>query len=64
MSNKEIDIHMSDLDEETKRILAEVNADAQSSTDDSKDIKKDKKPEHKKTIEWETNSEDTPDSEW
>ncbi len=43
MSNNEIDIHMSDLDEETKRILAEDNPDAQSGTDDSKNIKKDKK---------------------
>ncbi len=44
MSNKEIDIHMSEnLDEETKSILAKVEADVASSSDDSKNIKKDKK---------------------
>ncbi len=37
MSNNEIDIHMSDLDEETKRIQQLVDAQT---TDDSKKIKK------------------------
>ncbi len=53
------------LDEETKRLLAEVNTDAQSSTDDSKESKA--KKDDKKTddgIKWETNTEETPDSEW
>ncbi len=37
MSNNEIDIHMSyGLDEESKRILLEAEADAQSSPDESK----------------------------
>ncbi len=69
MSNNEIDIHMSDLDEETKRILAEVNTDAQSGTDDSKLKSKKKYPDKQITIQYddtgaEINTQDTPDSEW
>ncbi len=63
LGSKTIDIHMSNnesLDEETKRILAEVNADAQSGTNDSKESDKKKK----KTIEWETNTIEDDDSEW
>ncbi len=61
--------HVETLDEETKRLLAEVNADAQSSTDDSKESnKKEKQPSKpepdEKDYTWETNTEDTPDSEW
>ncbi len=63
MSNKVNDIHMSDLDEETKRILAEVNSDAQSGTDDSKDKSKDKKVE-KKGIQWESNKVEDDDEVW
>ncbi len=44
------------LDEETKRLLAEVE------TDDS-DESKSKKRKSYETV-WETNSEDTDDSEW
>ncbi len=44
-SNNEIDIHMSDLDEETKRLLAEVENEV-SPASSSKDKTKDKK-EHK-----------------
>ncbi len=56
MSNNE------SLDEETKRILAEVNADAQSSTNDSKESNKNKKSDER--IKWETNDIEDPDSEW
>ncbi len=56
------------LDEETKRILSEVNADAEINkvdTDDSKESKsEDKKKNGRYEIEWETNTEETPDSEW
>ncbi len=57
------------LDEETKRILAEVDADAQSSTNDSKESSKSEKPKittytDDEGNEWETNTKDTPDSEW
>ncbi len=44
------------IDEETKRILAEVDAD------DSKESKK--VNEKKSKVPWETNEEDTPDLEW
>ncbi len=55
------------LDEETKRILAEANTDAQSSTNDSKEsnnkkMKKDYNPPEE--IRWETNTEEDPDSDW
>ncbi len=46
LGTKTIDIHMSnndDLDEVTKRILAEVKPDAQSGSDDSKESKSTKK---------------------
>ncbi len=51
------------LDEETKRILAEVDAD------DSKDSKRKKYPDKHITIKYdddgyETNTTETPDSEW
>ncbi len=53
------------IDEETKRILAEVDAD------DSKESNKSKKKYPDKTITikydedgYETNSKETPDSEW
>ncbi len=53
---------MSDLDEETKRILAEVDSD------DSKKTPKEKlKKSHENVegdIEYETNTEETDDSEW
>ncbi len=45
------------IDEETKRILTEVDAD---DSNESSKIKKDKS----KKIQWETNEEDSPDSEW
>ncbi len=52
LGTKTIDIHMSNndsLDEETKRILAEVEPDAQSRSNDSKEpvVKEEKKVEHK-----------------
>ncbi len=56
------------LDEETKRILAEVEPDAQSGSNDSKESSKNKgktwieKDEH--GVEYETNDKDTDDSEW
>ncbi len=40
--------HVDSLDEETKRILAEVNSDVQSGTDDSKESDKSKKNEKQK----------------
>ncbi len=56
------------LDEETKRILAEVEPDAQSGSNDSKElIKSVKKPtsdDKDDGIDWETNEMETPDSEW
>ncbi len=62
MSNKD------SIDEETKRILAEVNADAQSSTDDSKESNKNKgktwTEKDEDGREYETNDKETPDSEW
>jgi len=71
---KTIDIHVSNndyLDEETKRILSEVNADAEiNSTDDSKESKSEKKEYKPKFytddagIQWETNSIEDKDSEW
>ncbi len=60
MSNKEIDIHMSNLDEEAKRILKMVDSD-ESKDSSKKDEKKDVK---KSDIDWETNDIDTDDSEW
>ncbi len=60
LRTKTIDIHMSNLDEETKRILAEVEPDAQSGSNDSKENNKSKK---KDTNVEENNFED-PDSEW
>ncbi len=47
MSNNQIDIHMSDLDldEETQALLAKVEADAQSGSNDSKPNQKNKKNE-------------------
>ncbi len=50
------------LDEETKRILAEVESDAQSRSNDSNESKKKKKIDNKDN--WETNTPETPDSEW
>ncbi len=67
MSNNESDIHMSNndsLDEETKRILAEVEPDALSGSDDSKESKKDDKPKKDYAIKWEENTAESPDSEW
>ncbi len=71
MSNRDIDIHMSELDEETKRILAEVEADVESGSNDSKDIiKKDKKVKEVITEkdgyqEYEVNEEkETDDLDW
>ncbi len=67
---KIIDIHMSNnesLDEETKRILAEVNSDAQSGTDDSKESKPKKQNKAGYDIDddgYETNTLETDDSEW
>ncbi len=58
MSNSEIDIHMSDLDEETKRIQ-KIAEDAQN-PDDSKESKKEKKH----SPEYETNTLEDDDSEW
>ncbi len=64
---KTTDIHMSNndsIDDETKRILAEVDSD------DSKESKPKKKyPDRTITIKYdddgyETNSQETPDSEW
>ncbi len=53
------------LDEETKRILAEVEPDAQSRSNDSKDSKKETKDDKKNVdTKWETNSIEDPDSEW
>ncbi len=48
------------IDEETKRILSEVDSN------DSKESNKTKKDDKTKDtgIEWETNDEETPDSEW
>ncbi len=65
MSNKLVAMsHVDSIDEETKDILKNIVSDDSKESDNSDNIKKDKKPEHKKTIEWETNSEDSPDSEW
>ncbi len=60
MSNKEIDIHMSDLDEETKRILAQVDSD------ESKDKPKidKKKKANDDYNEYETNTLDSKDEDW
>ncbi len=66
LGSKNIDIHMSNndsIDEETKRILAEVEPDAQSGSNDSIESNKKKKNNDNK-FQWETNTEDTPDSEW
>ncbi len=68
------------IDEETKRILAEVDSDAQSGTNDSKESIKSKindkdkdspprdiepdKDTDDSKIVWEENTKDTPDSEW
>ncbi len=52
------------LDEETKRILAEVEPDAQSGTDDSDESKSIKEKKQIKDIEWETNKIEDNDSEW
>ncbi len=59
------------LDEETKRILAEVDSD---DSKESNNIKKDEGKNNKfkggkdynppEDIRWETNTEETPDSEW
>ncbi len=49
------------LDDETKRILAKVKADAQSGTDDSIESKSEKK---KTDVDWETNDENSPDDDW
>ncbi len=46
------------LDEETKRILTEADAD------DSKDSKPNKKDEKKTDIEWETNEIEDADELW
>ncbi len=71
LGSKSIDIHMSNndsIDEETKRILAEVESDAQSGSDDSKESNKNKgktwKKKNDKGVEYETNDLETPDSEW
>ncbi len=63
MSNNE------SLDEETKRILAEVQPDAQSGSNDSKESSKKKYPNKTITIIYddegnETNTSESPDSEW
>ncbi len=55
------------IDEETKRILAEVEPDAQSGSNDSKEShnKKDKKEYNPPADDrWETNTPESPDSEW
>ncbi len=55
------------LDEETKRILAEVQPDAQSGSNDSKESKNKGKTWIEKDEngnEYETNDLETPDSEW
>ncbi len=56
------------LDEETKSIIAQAEADAQSGSDDSKDKSKtigktwmEKDDDGK---DWETNDKETPDEEW
>ncbi len=63
MSNKEIDIHMSNLDEETGKILTE------DAPDESKQNSKKKYPSKTITIQYdddgnETNTSESPDSEW
>ncbi len=62
MSNNET------LDEETKRILAEVEADAQSSSDDSKESKPKLDKEVKKNDEYNeydiTDDKELDDKEW
>ncbi len=55
---------MSDLDEETKRLLAEVEASAQLGSNDSKKKPKEDKTKTDDGNDWETNEEDSPDSEW
>ncbi len=61
------------IEEETKRILAEVEPDAQSGSNDSKESKSEPNRTIKKTVEfevdengveWETNTKETPDSDW
>ncbi len=61
MSNKEIDIHMSEnLDDETGTILDSADSD-----DSKSKIPKEEKKEKKSDgVEWETNDEETPDDEW
>ncbi len=57
IGSKTIDIHMSNnesLDEETKRLLAEVDSDESKESDKPK----------KKKIEWETNTSEDSDEEW
>ncbi len=68
MSNNEIDIHMSNndsIDEETKRLLAEVDADAQSSTNDSKESKPKKEYKNDDFNEYDVSYDiEADDKEW
>ncbi len=62
LRNKTIDIHMSNkdsIDEETKRILAEVDSNDSVESKLKKEI-----VELKKGKNWETNTLESPDEEW
>ncbi len=58
--------HVDSLDEEIKRILAEVDADDSKESDNSKKKVHEKKPYQisDKNVEWETNTLEDADADW